>query len=173
MNVANALAALGGETIEPEVSADLPNAQVPPDVQALAFEAAQAHDAFRLASAVAKAAKERAADLADDLKAAMTDYKLQAVPLADRDPIVLEAYAAKAGSPQSTMKAIKATLAEMNAENARQLHGDDVTDAQLEIARKSGVVYGAALWKALPRPMKPAGVALRIPELPEIDEPDA
>ena len=175
-NVDAALAALGGD--QPKVSADLPSTQapVPAEVQALALAAAAARDIAVVAADVAKTAKERAGELASDLMAAMQEYAVKQIPMADRDAILLEAFAAKAGTPQNSMKGITATLEDSYEAKIREqwkakgLDGDPDAEA-VKKARELGKKEAAALWKALPRPAKPGGERLVIPAPHDTDEP--
>lgn len=171
-NVENALAALGGNT--PEVSADPVTqvAQIPQEVITLAAKAAKAQDVAQAAAAIAKVAGEAAAELASDLKAAMGEFKLGAVPLADREDITLSHTPEKKKAAQTSMKAIKVTLADLSEANARAVAGDSITDALVAAARKVGVAAGTELWKALPRPIAPATIKLSIPEAREIEAPE-
>ena len=176
-NVDAALAALGGAA--PEVSADPSNVTVPEEILQLARDAALAQDAAQAAAAEAKLAKVAAAELADDLAAAMRDNKIQAIPQTDRDDILLAAYAAKKGKPQSTMKGIIATLEDSHEKTLREgweLIGDRTADddefkAAVAQARADGKASGSELWKNLTRPITPAGTKLLIPKPHEVEEP--
>ena len=155
-NIDNALAALGGEPVA-DVAPDLPTAQIPPDVLRLAREAALAKDA-------ADEARERAADLADELKAAMQHHKLTAVEMDDRDAITIST--AKKGTPQKTKGAITAVMEDM-AEQALRESIEDPDPGEVKKARAVGKKKAAELWKSLP--LSTPSPRLTIPKPRQVD----
>ena len=182
-NIDNALAALGGdapapasEPVSAPVSADLPTAQVPEDVQRLAREAASAHDIFKELKVRLDDAKDRALGLADDLKDAMVEQNIAAVPLADRDDITISTVASKKGKPQATMKGILATMEERHERIFREQWAaipdldEEPDDEAIAKARKEGKTIGQELWKELPRPMSLERKVVVIPEPHEVDD---